>query len=272
MDKVDSLDLLNNIHKVYGYDILNYDLSFVTRILKKFATYNNIEDMSYLKEVLLSDETLTHEFINMLFINVSTMFRDPDVFNCIAKDVLPYISSYPAIKIWSAGCAYGEEIYSIAILLKELGLYDRAVLYATDIDEEAIKKAKLGKFTLKQALDFCQNYYLAGRKDIFQKYFDIKDDFVYIKESIKKNIYFSTHNLITDGVFNTFSLILCRNLFIYFDNKLQEKALKTFSNSLEHNAFLVLGQSESIRYNNGERYFKEFSIDKRIYKNKKGEF
>jgi chemotaxis protein methyltransferase CheR len=265
MTNTEIIDITNSIFDIYGYDIRNYDISFLERSLLKFFKLNHIHHD--FKNYILKDETLIHQFIDSLFINVSTMFRDPFVFETIAKNIIPNIDSYPTIKIWSAGCANGEEIYSIAIILKELGLYDRSILYATDIDEDAIENAKLGKYSIKNGLEFCQNYYLAKRESKFNKYFDIKDDYIYINDDIKKNICFSTHNIITDDVFNTFNIILCRNMFIYFNYELQKRALNIFHKSLENSGFLVLGQSESIQNNSGYKYFKEYSKEKKIYKN-----
>jgi chemotaxis protein methyltransferase CheR len=268
MTQEQSIQIAKDISNIYGYDISHYDSRFIQSILNKFADIHNIHGYENIKKFILTDETLVNQFVNMLFINVSTMFRDADVFRYLANEILPYINSYHTIKIWSAGCANGEEIYSIAILLKELGIYDKSILYATDIDEDAITRAKNGKYRIKNGLEFCQNYYLSGQNGNFNKYFDIDNDFLSIKPELKNNICFASHNIITDDVFNTFSLILCRNLFIYFDNQLQEKALKLFHNSLETSGFLVLGQSESIKYNNGQKYFKEVDRKNNIYKKK----
>jgi chemotaxis protein methyltransferase CheR len=189
----------------------------------------------------------------------------------IRKKIIPYISSHCTVKIWSAGCAKGQEVYSLAIMLQELGVYDRCILYATDIDPVAVNFAREGKYNIKKTLPYFENYYLSGGKEKFSNYFDIEDDKLVIKDSIKKNICFATHNIITDDVFNVFSLILCRNMFIYFDNDLQSKGLNTFRNSLEPSGFLVMGKSESMNFNGGYSYFKDYDKFNRIYKLKHNE-
>lgn len=259
-------EIAQELYSLYGYNILNYDLSFVQRTLIKFANEYRCKDVDSLRKKLLHDETLIHDFFDKLFINVSSMFRDPKVFEVIREKIMPYISSHPTIKVWSAGCARGQEVYSLAILLKELGVYDRCVLYATDIDINAVNSAREGRYKTSDSLEYFENYYLSGGKEKFSKYFDIKGDELIVKDDLKKNICFATHNIITDDVFNTFSLILCRNMFIYFDNDLQSKGLITFRDSLEPSGFLVMGNSESMHFNGGYTYFKNYDEKNKIYK------
>lgn len=257
-------EISNKLFELYGYNILNYDLAFIQRTLIKFSNQYNCSNYENLKLLLLQDETLIHDFFDKLFINVSEMFRDPEVFRLIREKIIPYISSYPIIKIWSAGCAKGQEVYSLAIMLKEAGIYDRCIIYATDVDSKAINAGIEGKYNIKDGLKYFQNYYLSGGTEIFSKYFDITDKELIVKDELKTNICFSTHNIITDDVFNTFSLILCRNMFIYFDKDLQLRGLNTFRLSLEDNGFLVMGKSESI--NTCEGFFKNYDAINKIYK------
>jgi chemotaxis protein methyltransferase CheR len=259
-------NISNELYELYDYNILNYDIAFVQRTLIKFSNQHNCKTFEDLKEVLLQDETLIHDFFDKLFINVSEMFRDSEVFKEIRERIIPYISSYPIIKIWSAGCARGQEVYSIAIMLKEAGIYDRCIIYATDVDSKAIDMAIEGKYSIKDGLKYFENYYLSGGKELFSKYFNITEKEITIKEDLKNNICFSTHNIITDNVFNTFSLILCRNMFIYFDSDLQARGLNTFKLSLEDNGFLVMGKSESINTNDKDISFKNYDTSNKIYK------
>jgi chemotaxis protein methyltransferase CheR len=258
--------ITKKLYELYDYNILNYDLAFVQRTLIKFSNQYNCKTYEALKELLLQDETLIHDFFDKLFINVSEMFRDPEVFKQIREKIIPYISSYPIIKIWSAGCARGQEVYSLAIMLKEAGIYDRCIIYATDIDSKAIDMATEGKYHIKDSFKYYENYYLSGGKEVFSKYFNITDKEIIIKEDLKNNICFSTHNIITDNIFNTFSLILCRNMFIYFDKDLQLRGLNTFKLSLEDNGFLVIGKSESINTNDKNSRFKDYDTLNKIYK------
>lgn len=259
-------EISNKLFELYGYNILNYDLGFIQSTLIRFSKKYNCNTYKELELLLLQDEILIHDFFDKLFINISEMFRDPEVFKQIREKIIPYISSYPIIKIWSAGCAKGQEVYSLAIMLKEAGIYDRCIIYATDVDSKAINIAIDGKYNIKDGLKYIQNYYLSGGKDDFIKYFNVTDKELIVKEELKRNICFSTHNIITDDVFNTFSLILCRNMFIYFDKNLQLRGLNTFKLSLEDNGFLVMGKSESIDTNGGNMLFKKYDSINKIYK------
>lgn len=259
-------EIITKLFDLYGYNILNYDLSFIQRTLIKFATEYNCNTYESLESLLLQDETLIHTFFDKLFINVSEMFRDPKVFKKIREELIPYISSYPIIKIWSAGCAKGQEVYSLAILLKEAGIYERCIIYATDVDEKAIDSAIEGKYDIKDGLKYFENYYLSGGQNLFSEYFDITYNKLIIKDSLKTNICFSTHNIVTDNSFNSFSLILCRNMFIYFDKDLQLKGLNTFKSSLEKNGFLVLGKSEGIHTEEEKKLFTIYDGINKIYK------
>ena len=258
--------LATKLYELYGYNILNYDLAFVQKTFIKFSERHNCENYESIEKLLLSDETLIHDFLDELFINVTEMFRDPEVFRVIRDKIIPYLKSYPIIKIWSAGCAIGLEAYSLAIILKELDIYDRSIIYATDIDSDAVKRAEIGRYDCKSFFKNYENYYLSGGKERFSRYFEMDKDIVTINNQLKENICFATHNIITDEAFNTFSLILCRNMFIYFDDSLQSKGLNTFRHSLEHNGFLVLGKSESLHFNGGYTYFKAYDEANRIYK------
>jgi chemotaxis protein methyltransferase CheR len=259
--------IVEDIYKFYGYNILNYNMTFIRKRLLQKAHKYNATTFSQLHRIIISDETVIHNLFDNIFINVSDFFRDSEVFKIIRNTILPFISSYPTIKIWSAGCATGQEVYSLAILLKELGLYDRSIIYATDIDSSAIEIAKKGQYPITESLKGLENYYLSDGKQRISQYFDIGvNNYLTIKEELKKNIYFSTHNLITDDTFNQFSLILCRNMFIYFDNDLQFRGLNIFYESLENSGFLVLGKSESMLLNNGYSLFKDFDKNNRIFK------
>jgi chemotaxis protein methyltransferase CheR len=258
--------IIQKLYDLYAYDVLNYDVSFLQRTLIKFSNEHNCSNYKELERKLLEDETLIDDFFNKLFINVSEMFRDPEVFRQIREIIIPYISSYHTIKIWSAGCAKGQEAYSLAILLTEAGLYDRTIIYATDVDPTALDFAIRGKYDIKNSLKYFENYYLSGGKELFSKYFTITDKELIVKEDLKKNICFSTHNIITDNVFNTFSLILCRNMFIYFNKDLQNRGLKIFNSSLENNGFFIMGKSEGININGGDLLFKNYDPINKIYK------
>lgn len=259
--------LADELYTLFGYSVSNYDLAYLQRMFISFSNQYKCSQYQELKKLLLEDETLILEFIEKLFINVSEMFRDPLVFKEIREKIIPKIATYPIIKIWSAGCAKGQEVYSLAILLMEAGLYERSIIYATDADEHAIECAIEGIYTVEEALKYTQNYYLSGGLQQFSQYYSIVKDKIVFNEKLKENICFAKHNIINDGVFNTFSLIVCRNMFIYFGSDLQSQGLQTFCDSLEDDGFLVLGKSEGINYNQGKKYFKEYDEKNKIYQN-----
>jgi len=260
--------IIDDIYTYYGYNISNYDLSFIRKRLIQKAEKYKATDFQDLHRIILRDETIIHNLFDNIFINVSDFFRDPEVFKIIREKLIPFVSSYPTIKIWSAGCATGQEVYSLAIILKELDLYDRSIIYATDIDSSAIEFAKNGKYPIRESIKGFENYYLSGGKEKYSDYFNITNDKIIVKDELKENICFATHNIITHDVFNHFSLILCRNMFIYFNNDLQFRGLEIFKESLENSGFLVLGKSESMYSNKGYELFKDFDKNNRIFKGK----
>ncbi|MFA5984449.1 MAG: protein-glutamate O-methyltransferase CheR [Methylococcaceae bacterium] len=263
---VQAQDLTQTIQQIYGYQISNYDLGFLQRGLIRFGVVQKTQDYDVIKKLLLEDETLIKSYLDLLFINVSEMFRDPSVFYVLRTEIIPYIASYPVIKIWSAGCAYGQEIYSLAIILSELGLYDRCVLYATDIDFDAVDRAHLGRYPIKETLKYFENYYLSGGSQRVSEYFTMEGDFMVVKPNLRRNICFACHNVATDSAFNEFSLVLCRNLLIYFDHQLQQRVLKLFHDSMTTNSFLVLGKFEALNNNAGYQYFNNYKLKERIFR------
>ncbi len=254
--------IVQDLYNIYHYDIVNYSVPFLQRMLVKFAKKHDCYDFESFQKLLLHDETLIQNFLNTLHINVSEMFRDPPVFQQIRKKIIPYIASYPIIKIWSVGCASGQEVYSLAIMLKEAGLYERSIIYATDISKSTIESAIAGKYKMQESLKYFENYYLSGGTNKFSQYFDIEGETLIVKDSLKKNIYFATHNIATDDVFNIFSLIICRNVLIYFDTTLKNRAFNVFQSSLEELGFLILGKSENINHD----YFQDYDTINRVYK------
>lgn len=175
------------------------------------------------------------------------MFRDPALFEYMRQEIVPVLKTYPRIRIWHAGCSTGEEVYSMAILLKEEGLYDRSTIYATDFNSEVLKKAQEGIYPLEIIKNYASNYIAAGGTEVFADYYVAKYDSIIFNSSLKENITFAEHNLATDHVFNNMHLIICRNVLIYFDNDLQNRVYKLFTESLTHRGFLCLGTKESLK-------------------------
>ena len=217
---------------------------------------------------LLHDEQFAAQAINEFSITVTEMFRDPSFFKTVRQTIAPYLKTYPFIKIWVAGCATGEEVYSLAVLLQEEGLYDRVKIYATDFNTDALKKAGDGIYALKDMQLYTSNYQKAGGRQAFSDYFLAEYNYAIINQALKSNIFFANHNLVTDGAFHEVQAIFCRNVFIYFDRSLQNRVAKIFSESLTHGGFLCLGSKESIEFSPIFDQFKVIDARQRIYQKK----
>jgi len=205
-------------------------------------------------------------FVLTLSINVTSLFRDPSFYAAFRQKVIPLLRTYPFIRIWHAGCATGEEVYSLAILLEEEGLLRRARIYATDMNEAVVKKARAGIFPLKSMKEYTANYQKAGGTRSFSEYYTAQYDSAILRPELTKNIVFSAHNLATDGSFNEFNVILCRNVLIYFNQALQERVLALFRDSLVHLGILALGRKESLRATTHEDFFEPLDAGERLFR------
>jgi len=208
--------LLRDIHKHYGYDFLNYSKASVKRRFNRLIDFDNLLSFAELRYKVMNDETYFARFIEELTVNVTEMFRDPTFYLALKEKVFPQLATYPHIKIWHAGCSTGEEVYSMAILLKEEGLLKKTLIYATDLNPSVLESAKSGIFPLQQMQLNTENYIEANGKKSFSDYYIAKYDNALFDASLKKNMVFSVHNLVTDQSFNEFNLIVCRNVLIYF--------------------------------------------------------
>ncbi len=204
-------------------------------------------------------------FLEEITVNVTEMFRDPFFYKALNAQAIPYLSSFPHIRIWSAGCSSGEEVYSLAILLNEAGLTKKAFIYGTDINTEMLNEARKGIYSLRKIKSYSENYQLCDLPGSLTDHFTIMYDAASIHNELKQNTLFSVHNLISDNVFNEFQLISCRNVFIYFEADLQEKILGLFYNSLCPFGFLCLGSKETIRFPDFKSKFKVISPRENIY-------
>jgi chemotaxis protein methyltransferase CheR len=196
------------------------------------------------------------------------MFRDPGFYKSLRENVIPLLKTYSFIKIWHAGCATGEEAYSMAIIMQEEGLYDRTTIYATDFNQHALNRAKEGIFSNKMIKEYTANYQLSGGKESFSGYYTSDNENVIMNQSLKRNIVWANHNLVTDSVFAEVHLILCRNVLIYFDNNLQNKVQKLFYNSLVNGGILCLGSKEGVRFTDFYEEYAELDKKQRIFKKK----
>lgn len=260
--------LLESIRFNYGYDFTEYaEASAVRRILHYMRT-NRVSTVQELSKSLLTDEDAFARFILEFTVNVTEMFRDPTFYKSLRENVLKHLATYPVIKVWIAGCSTGEEVYSMAILLKEEGLLDRSVIYATDINQRALQAAKDGIYRMDLMKAYTSSYQKAGGKNSFSDYYTAKYDSAMIDKSLKQNIVFSIHNLAVDTSFNEFQLILCRNVLIYFNQKLQNRVINLFYDSLSPFGFLALGSKESLLFSDKQKEFADVDKREKIYRKK----
>jgi chemotaxis protein methyltransferase CheR len=258
--------LLEAVYKRYGYDFSGYSRASIKRRIQRIIEKLKLRSLYELKYQLINDESVFVDFLQNITVNVTEMFRDPHFYKSLTKNVFPQLATYPFIKIWHAGCSTGEEVFSMAILLKEAGLLDRAKLYATDINPLALNKAKQGIFPLRNIKEYTQNYRQAGGEHDFSDYYTAKYDNAIFDQSLKKNMVFSLHNLVSDQSFNEFNLIICRNVLIYFEKNLQDRVIKLFTNSLVILGYLGLGSKESLLFTEVRNHYQSVDLAEKIYK------
>jgi len=261
--------LLEAIYQKYGYDFRQYSQAHINRRIRNRMRVSGLEDVSQVQSKVLKDETFAHQLLQDLSITVTEMFRDRDFYKSLRENVIPVLKTYPFIKIWHAGCATGEEAYSMAIILQEEGLYDRTIIYATDFNQHALNRAKEGIFSNSMMREYTSNYQLSGGKEPFSSYYTSSHDNIIMNQSLKKNIVWANHNLVTDSVFAEVHLILCRNVLIYFDNTLQNKVQKLFYESLIKGGILCLGTKEGLRFTDFFEKYTELDKKQRIFKKKR---
>ncbi|SDD79771.1 chemotaxis protein methyltransferase CheR [Mucilaginibacter pineti] len=257
-------ELIDLVKKVHGFDFSGYTKASlkrrITRImqLKKLSFYD-------LKHILVNDPHFFQEFLEEITVNVTEMFRDPTFYKALDAQVVPYLSTYQHSKIWCAGCSTGEEVYSLAIVLREAGLSKKSFIYGTDINTEVLKEARKGIYSLRNIKSYAENYSFTGLKGSITDHFTILYDAATIHNELKQNTLFSVHNLVSDNVFNEFQLISCRNVFIYFETELQERILELFYKSLCPLGYLCLGSKETIRSDSFKKKFKVINQKENIY-------
>jgi chemotaxis protein methyltransferase CheR len=260
----DIVDLINLVKKIHGFDFSGYSKASLKRRLIRIMQLKKLEYYD-LKHMLINDQAFFQHFLEEVTVNVTEMFRDPLFYKALNTQVLPYLSTYQHVKIWSAGCSSGEEVYSLAILLREAGLRKKSFIYGTDINTEVLKEAKKGIYSLRKIKSYAENYQYSGLPGTITDHFTILYDAATIHTELKQNTLFSVHNLISDNVFNEFQMISCRNVFIYFESPLQEKILDLFYRSLCPLGFLCLGSKEAIRSDAFKKRFKTVNSKENIY-------
>ncbi|MBF0447094.1 MAG: protein-glutamate O-methyltransferase CheR [Magnetococcales bacterium] len=258
--------LVEGLYRRYGYDFRQYSQASLKRRLINFAENNRLTHLSEIIPRMMRDLAFQESLINGISVPVTEMFRDPNLFKVLRQQIIPILQSYPFINIWHAGCATGEEVYSLAILLKEEGIYDRCQIFATDLSHESLRKAQDGIFSLDYMRDYTGNYQKSGGRGTFSDYYVARYNLAKMDDELKKNITFSRHNLATDGVFIQANLILCRNVLIYFNRTLQDRVLTLLHDSLERDGFLCLGQKESLHLSPVARAFRPVQEKEMVFR------
>ncbi|QWW71156.1 protein-glutamate O-methyltransferase CheR [Rhizobium sp. WYJ-E13] len=267
-EKVDDIEirlLLEALFLKYHYDFRNYAMASVKRRLKQAREQLGFATFSALQESLLHEPAMLPKLLRYLTVQVSEMFRDPSYFRAIREKVVPHLKTYPTLKVWVAGCSGGEELYSLVILFREEGLEERTIFYATDINQEALQAAEAGIYPLDRLQLFTENHRKAGGKTSLSEYYQAAYGGASFDKGLRRNVVFSDHSLVTDAVFGEMQLISCRNVMIYFDRGLQDRALGLFKDSLARKGFLGLGAKESLRFSKHAGEFADFVREEKIY-------
>lgn len=258
--------LLEAIHRRWGYDFRNYSYASLKRRFTRARDEAGMKRFSEMLDRLVHDQQFFDGFLKHMSVTVTEMFRDPSFYHAVREKVVPVLKTFPFVKIWHAGCATGEEVYSMAMLLHEENFLSRARLYATDFNKHSLEAAIEGVYPSRYFEHYAANYIAAGGKASFDEYFSTGYERAKIKDFLKERITFSYHNLVTDGVFGEMNLIVCRNVLIYFDKTLQNHTLDLFSNSLRHGGFLCLGNRETLKFTSVQKQFEALDGKQRIFK------
>lgn len=257
-------EVIRMLLTLYGYDFTEYSKASLKRRVDRVLIKDRLS-VYELKQEVINNPQFVEDLVLEITVNVTEMFRDPQFYAAVRKKVFPYLSSYPRIKIWNAGCSTGEEVYSFSIMLEEAGIYKNSFLYGTDINSRVLDKARKGIYSLQQMKEYSENYLKSGATASLASHYTAAYDAAAIHQGLKKNTLFAIHNLATDSVFNEFEMVVCRNVLIYFESSLQEKVLNLFHESLRPLGFLCLGSKESIRFASIRKKFKAIDLENNIY-------
>jgi chemotaxis protein methyltransferase CheR len=258
--------LLEAIYQRSGYDYRSYALASVERRCRQYLALCGCTTVADMIPKVLHDEEFLSGLVRYFSVAVTEMFRDPFVYRALREHVAPLLRTWPFFKVWHAGCATGEEVYSLAIVLREEGIYDRATIYATDFNDAVLEQARDGIFPMASLQDATRNYQAAGGKGSLADYYHARYDAVVMDRTLRDRVTFANHNLATDSAFGEMHLIFCRNVLIYFDQNLQARVLRLFAESLAHGGFLCIGTKESLRFSAVSHAFEPVDDAARIYK------
>ncbi len=248
IDDRDIAILIQDVFEQYGYDFSGYAQASFKRRIMRIYQLGNYRHFSELLSHIKNDKAYFKTIVEEITVNITEMFRDPHFYQFVRAEIIPILATKPFIRIWHAGCSTGEEVYSMAILLHETNLLHKSLLYATDLSPQVLEQAKKGVFPLRSMQQYSENYVASGGKEDFSTYYIANYGFAKFNEKFGEKMVFSHHNLVSDTSFNEFDMILCRNVLIYFDNDLQERALRLFDDSLSKLGYLALGTKETIKF------------------------
>jgi chemotaxis protein methyltransferase CheR len=257
--------LLEGVYLKYQHDFREYAIASLRRRIHQAMTQFGCDSVSALQARVLHEPDVFAQMLQYFTVQVSEMFRDPDYFRCVREQLVPVLRTYPSVKLWVAGCSSGEEVWSLAILLEEEGLLDRSLIYATDINPEALARAEAGIYSLDRIAAFSTNYQQAGGLRSLSDYYTADASDALFDRRLKRRMVFADHSLATDSVFSEVQFVSCRNVLIYFMPALQERAIGLFAEALVNKGFLGLGSRESLRFNRHVHRFSEFAPAQRIY-------
>ena len=262
----DMEQLIENIAGWYGYDFAGYSRASLKRRIDAFYSKGRYASFADMQAKIRKDPAYFTRFVEEITVNVTEMFRDPVFYRTLREHILPVLATYPFIRIWHAGCSTGEEVYSMAILLKEAGLLQKSILYATDLNQAVLEKAKSGLFPVASMQQNSENYIRSGGREDFSSYYAANYNSAKFDASLAERMIFSSHNLVADASFNEFQLILCRNVLIYFEKELQSRVLQLFDRSLDSLGFLALGSKESLRFSSVAAHYKQVDNKEKIWR------
>jgi chemotaxis protein methyltransferase CheR len=266
LERIEIELLLEAVHRHYGFDFRGYAYSSLRRRVWKRIQAEGLGTVSALQDRVLHDADVMERLLDDLSVTVTAMFRDPGFYRAFREIVVPILRTYPFIRIWHAGCSTGEEVYSMAILLHEEDLYDRARVYATDMNEAVLRRAREGIFPLDRMQEYTENYIRAGGRRSFSEYYTSGYSGALFDATLKRNVVFAQHNLVTDGSFTEFNVVLCRNVLIYFDKALQTRVHGLFYDSLTMFGILALGSKESLRFSKYDGCYEPLVQSEKIYR------
>lgn len=258
--------LLNDVISLYGYDFSEYAKASLGRRINRLFVLDKFPSFAEFRYKIRTDADYFSRFVEEITVNVTEMFRDPLFYRALREEVLPILATHPFIRIWHAGCSTGEEVYSMAILLREANLLHKSLLYATDINPKVLEKLRSGIFPMSQMKQYSENYIASGGREDFSDYYTANYDRAKFDSSLSKSIIVSTHNLVSDRSFNEFQLIVCRNVLIYFDKPLKDKAFRLFDESLEKLGFLALGSKENLKFSPVAHKFRQLDNKQKIWR------